>query len=219
MKKIYLFYISLCFVEFILLVLNIYAFLSVLIIFVINLLFYFIYIKRNEERRNKLDRFYDLVNRLFLAFKADKNIISAFEFAKEALLEEEIKKVDLFINIDEKVSCLVKIYPFRPIVILNEILNSSISKSYRLNSLERLKKYILYLKGKDNNFEFKNIFNYILQMNCLLIVIKFIINLKNNSFIDCFNVIIYLIESIIIIYYLIDFYKIPNDYKNLFMNI
>ena len=31
-------------------------------------------------------------------------------------------------------------------------------------------------------------------MNCLLIVIKFIINLKNNSFIDCFNVIIYLIE-------------------------
>ena len=162
MKKIYLFYISLCFVEFILLVLNIYAFLSVLIIFVINLLFYFIYIKRNEERRNKLDRFYDLVNRLFLAFKADKNIISAFEFAKEALLEEEIKKVDLFINIDEKVSCLVKIYPFRPIVILNEILNSSISKSYRLNSLEWLKKYILYLKGKDNNFEFKNILNYII---------------------------------------------------------
>lgn len=214
MKKIYLFYISLCFVEFILLVLDIYAFFSVLIIFVINLLFYFIYIKRNEERRNKLDRFYDLVNRLFLAFKADKNIISAFEFAKEALLEEEIKKVDLFINIDEKVSYLVKIYPFRPIVILNEILNSSISKSYRLNSLEWLKKYILYLKGKDNNFEFKNILNYILQMNCLLIVIKFIINLKNNSFIDCFNVIIYLIESIIIIYYLIDFYKIPNDYKN-----
>lgn len=180
MKKIYLFYISLCFVEFILLVLDIYAFFSVLIIFVINLLFYFIYIKRNEERRNKLDRFYDLVNRLFLAFKADKNIISAFEFAKEALLEEEIKKVDLFINIDEKVSYLVKIYPFRPIVILNEILNSSISKSYRLNSLEWLKKYILYLKGKDNNFEFKNILNYILQMNCLLIVIKFIINLKNN---------------------------------------
>ena len=87
MKKIYLFYISLCFVEFILLVLDIYAFFSVLIIFVINLLFYFIYIKRNEERRNKLDRFYDLVNRLFLAFKADKNVISAFEFAKEALLE------------------------------------------------------------------------------------------------------------------------------------
>ena len=109
---------------------------------------------------------------------------------------------------------MVKIYPYRPIVILNEILNSSISKSYRLNSLEWLKKYILYLKGKDNNFEFKNILNYILQMNCLLIVIKFIINLKNNSFIDCFNVIIYLIESIIIIYYLIDFYKIPNDYKN-----
>ena len=212
MKKIYLFCISLCFIEFIILVLNVYAFFSVLFLFIVNLLFYFFYIKRKEIRKEKLNRCYDLVNRFSLAFKADKNIISAFTFAKEALLLEEIKEIDLLANVDEKIAYLTKKYPFRPIVLLNELLNLNVSKTYRLNALEWLKKYIIYLNGNDN-FDLKNIFSYLLQMNCLLILIKFIINLKNNYFIDFFSVIIYGIETIFIIYYLVDYYKVNNDYK------
>ena len=212
MKKIYLFCISLCFIEFIILVLNMYAFLSVLFLFIVNLLFYFFYIKRKEIRKEKLNRCYDLVNRFSLAFKADKNIISAFTFAKEALLLEEIKEIDLLVNVDEKIAYLTQKYPFRPIVLLNELLNLNVSKTYRLNALEWLKKYIIYLNGNDN-FDLKNIFSYLLQMNCLLILIKFIINLKNNYFIDFFSVIIYGIETIFIIYYLVDYYKVNNDYK------
>ena len=128
------------------------------------------------------------------------------------MLLEEIKEIDLLVNVDEKIAYLTQKYPFRPIVLLNELLNLNVSKTYRLNALEWLKKYIIYLNGNDN-FDLKNIFSYLLQMNCLLILIKFIINLKNNYFIDFFSVIIYGIETIFIIYYLVDYYKVNNDYK------
>lgn len=220
MKKEFLFFSVISFIELLFLVQRKEYIIGPIIYFIINLVFYFFIKKFYLQRKNYLNGL------LFL----QRSILSSYnqtiqkdnlDFAISLLPEKQQKELTICSSNEEKLEYIAKEYQLRPFYLFKEIMLMNLKKSEKMMALKVNYFYLeRYLGGDDFYLEEKKIKKsliYILEVNLILLILKFILSLDYSLSLSIFFLIVFFLEIIILYLQIERLFKNKMDNKEIFI--